>query len=235
MKGSVRHAKQRRNHEGTKERFDVQMSKLTEAVAAVARVIIREKQFLTDLDAKIGDNDHGINMARGFEAVREYIDEVKDPNDPSEVLQAVGSALIENVGGAAGPLYGAGFLAAGKALTKDDTFTIETMERALGAAVAAIKKRGRSQKGDKTMLDVLIPVYECFTPRYAKDLTLYECLTEANYAATDGVEYTKTIAARKGRASYLGERSIGYQDPGATSAMLMYRAMYQFLNQSTIR
>ena len=82
------------------------------------------------------------------------------------------------------------------------------------------------------MLDVLIPVYECFTPKYADGLTLRECLAEANYAARDGVEYTKTIAAKKGRASYLGERSIGFQDPGATSAMLMVRTAYQYLNQN---
>ena len=113
--------------------------------------------------------------------------------------------------------------------------TVASCEKLFGAAVEAIKKRGRAGKGDKTMLDVLIPIYECFTPEYADGLTLRECLTEANYAATDGVEYTKTIAARKGRASYLGERSIGYQDPGATSAMLMYRAVYQFLNQSQPR
>lgn len=211
------------------------MSKLTEAIEAMADVIIKEKDFLTELDAKIGDSDHGINMARGFSAVRDELAQVEDPDDPSAVLQAVGNALLDNVGGAAGPLYGAGFLAAGKALKSDAPFTIGTLEQAFGAAVAAIKKRGRSDKGDKTMLDVIIPVYECFTPAYADGLTLVECLTEANYAAMDGVEYTKTIAARKGRASYLGERSIGYQDPGATSAMLMYRAVYQFLNQSSVR
>jgi len=216
----------------TKERYDVHMSKITEAVLAVARTIIKEKQYLTELDGPVGDSDHGINMARGFEAVQEELVHVKDPTDASEVLQAVGNALLDNVGGAAGPLYGAGFLAAGKALTKDDPLNVATLEKALGAAVAAIQKRGRSQKGDKTMLDVLIPVYECFTPKYAEGLTLRECLAEANYVAKDGVEYTKTIAARKGRASYLGERSIGYQDPGATSAMLMVRTAYQFLNQT---
>ena len=209
------------------------MSRLTEAVDAVARTIIKEKQYLTELDGPVGDSDHGINMARGFEAVQDALADVEDPDDASEVLQAVGNALLDNVGGAAGPLYGAGFLAAGKAITKGDALTVATLERALGAAVAAIKKRGRSDKGDKTMLDVLIPVYECFTPAYADGLTLRECLAEANYAARDGVEYTKTIAAKKGRASYLGERSIGFQDPGATSAMLMVRTAYQYLNQST--
>ena len=208
------------------------MSKLIEALLAVSNTIIKEKPYLTELDGKIGDSDHGINMARGFEAVKDVLADVRDPDDASEVLQAVGNALLDNVGGAAGPLYGAGFLAAGKAVTKDDALNVATLEKALGAAVAAIKKRGRSDKGDKTMLDVIIPVYGCFTPAYADGLTLRECLAEANFAARDGVEYTKTIAAKKGRASYLGERSIGFQDPGATSAMLMVRTAYQYLNQN---
>lgn len=208
------------------------MSKLIEALLAVSNTIIKEKPYLTELDGKIGDSDHGINMARGFEAVKDVLADVRDPDDASEVLQAVGNALLDNVGGAAGPLYGAGFLAAGKAVTKDDALNVATLEKALGAAVAAIKKRGRPDKGDKTMLDVIIPVYECFTPAYADGLTLRECLAEANFAARDGVEYTKTIAAKKGRASYLGERSIGFQDPGATSAMLMVRTAYQYLNQN---
>ena len=208
------------------------MSKRIEALLAVSNTIIKEKPYLTELDGKIGDSDHGINMARGFEAVKDVLADVRDPDDASEVLQAVGNALLDNVGGAAGPLYGAGFLAAGKAVTKDDALNVATLEKALGAAVAAIKKRGRSDKGDKTMLDVIIPVYECFTPAYADGLTLRECLAEANFAARDGVEYTKTIAAKKGRASYLGERSIGFQDPGATSAMLMVRTAYQYLNQN---
>lgn len=208
------------------------MSKLIEALLAVSNTIIKEKPYLTELDGKIGDSDHGINMARGFEAVKDVLADVRDPDDASEVLQAVGNALLDNVGGAAGPLYGAGFLAAGKAVTKDDALNVATLEKALGAAVSAIKKRGRPDKGDKTMLDVIIPVYECFTPAYADGLTLRECLAEANFAARDGVEYTKTIAAKKGRASYLGERSIGFQDPGATSAMLMVRTAYQYLNQN---
>ncbi len=190
------------------------MSKLTEAMTAVSKTILREKDFLTELDAKIGDSDHGINMAHGFHAVEDALASISDPTNPKLVLETVGETLLENVGGAAG----------------DEKLTVASCEKLFGAAVEAIKKRGRAGKGDKTMLDVLIPIYECFTPEYADGLTLRECLTEANYAATDGVEYTKTIAARKGRASYLGERSIGYQDPGATSAMLMYRAVYQFLN-----
>ena len=208
------------------------MSKLTEAMEAGSKTILREKEYLTELDANIGDSDHGINMARGFRAVEDMLPSIKDPTNPKAVLQAVGETLLENIGGAAGPLYAAGFLAAAKVCEPNEKLTVASCEKLFGAAVEAMKKRGRSDKGDKTMLDVLIPIYECFTPEYADGLTLRECLTEANYAASDGVEYTKKLAAKKGRASYLGERSIGYEDPGAVSSMLMYRAVYQFLNQT---
>lgn len=207
------------------------MSKLTETIEAVAQMILREKNYLSDLDAKIGDGDHGINMARGFEAVLEALDALEHPENPKAVLHAVGTAILENVGGAAGPLYGAGFLCASEVCAEDERLTIDSAERLLGAAIAGIEKRGHARRGDKTMLDVLIPIHECFTAPYADGSTLYECLADANQAANEGVEYTKTIAARKGRASYLGERSIGCEDPGAVSSMLMFRAAYQFLNR----
>ena len=195
------------------------MSKLTETIEAVAQMILREKNYLSDLDAKIGDGDHGINMARGFEAVLEALDTLEHPENPKAVLHAVGTAILENVGGAAGPLYGTGFLCASEVCAEDERLTIDSAERLLGAAIAGIERRGHARRGDKTMLDVLISIHECFTA------------PDANQAANEGVEYTKTIAARKGRASYLGERSIGCEDPGAVSSMLMFRAAYQFLNR----
>ena len=207
------------------------MSKITETIEAVARIILREKDYLTELDAKIGDGDHGINMARGVEAVLDALDELDHPENPRLVLHTVGTAILESVGGAAGPLYGTAFLSAAKVCAEDERLSVSSVDRLLGAAIAGIEKRGHAQRGDKTMLDVLIPVHECFTSPYADGRTLYECLADANQAANEGVEYTKTIAARKGRASYLGERSIGYEDPGAVSSMLMFRAAYQFLNR----
>ena len=207
------------------------MSKLTETIEAVAQMILHEKDYLSDLDAKIGDGDHGINMARGFGAVLDALDELDHPENPKLVLHTVGETILENVGGAAGPLYGTAFLRASDACSEDEKLTIASVDRLLSAAIAGIKKRGHAERGDKTMLDVLIPIHECFTAPYADGSTLYECLADANQAANEGVEYTKTIAARKGRASYLGERSIGYEDPGAVSSMLMFRAAYQFLNR----
>ena len=201
------------------------MSKLTETIEAVAQMILHEKDYLSELDAKIGDGDHGINMARGFGAVLDALDELDHPENPKLVLHTVGETILENVGGAAGPLYGTAFLRASDACSEDEKLTIASVDRLLSAAIAGIKKRGHAERGDKTMLDVLIPIHECFTAPYA------EGSTDANQAANEGVEYTKTIAARKGRASYLGERSIGYEDPGAVSSMLMFRAAYQFLNR----
>lgn len=205
------------------------MTRIKDAVDAVAAAVIAQKDYLTSLDAKIGDGDHGLNMARGFRAAQEAVEEMDDTTLPGPVLKTIGKALIQNVGGAAGPLYGAGFVSAGEACDENIHMNIASVEKLLSAAIAAIQKRGRAEKGDKTMLDTLIPVRDCFLPENAQDKTLFEVLQEASRAAGEGVNFTKTIAARKGRASLVGERSIGIEDPGAVSSMVMYRALYQFL------
>ena len=205
------------------------MTRIKGAVDAVAAAVIAQKDYLTSLDAKIGDGDHGLNMARGFRAAQEAVEEMDDTTLPGPVLKTIGKALIQNVGGAAGPLYGAGFVSAGEACDENIHMNIASVEKLLSAAIAAIQKRGRAEKGDKTMLDTLIPVRDCFLPENAQDKTLFEVLQEASRAAGEGVNFTKTIAARKGRASLVGERSIGIEDPGAVSSMVMYRALYQFL------
>ena len=207
------------------------MSKLTETIEAVAQMILHEKDYLSDLDAKIGDGDHGINMARGFGAVLDALDELDHPENPKLVLHTVGETILENVGGAAGPLYGTAFLRASDACSEDEKLTIASVDRLLGAAIAGIKKRGHAERGDKTMLDTLIPIHACFLPENAEGKTLFEVLQDASHAAKEGVDYTKTIAARRGRASLVGERSIGHEDPGAVSSMLMYRALYNFLRK----
>ena len=186
------------------------MTRIKDAFDAVAAAIIAQKDYLTRLDAEIGDGDHGLNMARGFAAAQEKLEDMDDTTQPGPVLKAIGKALINNVGGAAGPLYATGFIR---------------------AAIQGIKERGRAEAGDKTMLDVLIPIHECFTEEKADGKTLFQCLADASKAAKDGVDYTKTIVAKKGRASYVGERSIGHEDPGAVSSMIMYRAFYAFLKK----
>ncbi len=207
------------------------MTRIKDALDAVAAAVVAQKDYLTRLDAEIGDGDHGLNMARGFTAAQEKVEDMDDTTQPGPVLKAIGKALVNNVGGAAGPLYGTGFLRAGEACDETTSLNVANMEKLLGAAIQGIKERGRAEQGDKTMLDVLIPVYECFTPENSDGKTLFQCLADASKAAKDGVDFTKTIVAKKGRASYVGERSIGHEDPGAVSSMIMYRALYAFLKK----
>lgn len=207
------------------------MTRIKDVLDAVAAAIIAQKDYLTDLDRQIADGDHGINMARGFQAAMDAVEEMNDTTKPGPVLETVGKAFIHNVGGAAGPLYGTGFIKAAAVCDEDTKLNVASFEKLLGAAIAGIEKRGHAKKGDKTMLDALIPIHACFLPENAEGKTLFEVLQDASHAAKEGVDYTKTIAARRGRASLVGERSIGHEDPGAVSSMLMYRALYNFLRK----
>ena len=207
------------------------MTRIKDALDAVAAAIIAQKDYLTDLDRQIADGDHGINMARGFQAAMDAVEEMNDTTKPGPVLETIGKAFIHNVGGAAGPLYGTGFIKAAAVCDEDTKLNVASFEKLLGAAIAGIEKRGHAKKGDKTMLDALIPIHACFLPENAEGKTLFEVLQDASHAAKEGVDYTKTIAARRGRASLVGERSIGHEDPGAVSSMLMYRALYNFLRK----
>ena len=207
------------------------MTRIKDTLDAVAAAIIAQKDYLTDLDRQIADGDHGINMTRGFQAAMDAVEEMDDTTKPGPVLETIGKAFIHNVGGAAGPLYGTGFIKAAAVCDEDTKLNVASFEKLLGAAIADIEKRGHAKKGDKTMLDTLIPIHACFLPENAEGKTLFEVLQDASHAAKEGVDYTKTIAARRGRASLVGERSIGHEDPGAVSSMLMYRALYNFLRK----
>lgn len=204
------------------------MSKHVAAIIAIAQAIIKNKEYLTELDREIGDADHGINMAKGFEAVISKISSLDEDKDIGFVLKTVAMTLISSVGGASGPLYGTAILraavpAAGK--FEIDSLTAQAMWE---AAVTGIKDRGKASRGEKTMLDALEPALEAFSEGVKADKTIFDCLNLASTAAQNGVEYTKSIAASKGRASYLGERSIGHQDPGATSSFIMITALLDF-------
>lgn len=200
---------------------------IRDAVDAVVKTILSQKDYLSQLDAKIGDGDHGANMAQGANAAVEALEELDDAEleDLKKVLQAIGEAVIMNVGGSSGPLYGTGILEAAKVVDKNSALDVETLEKVFGAVVAGVQRRGHAQKGDKTMLDALIPIYETFKAENAAGKNLKTILTQARDAARDGVEYTKTIAAKRGRASYLGDRSIGFEDPGAMSSLLIYQTL----------
>jgi dihydroxyacetone kinase-like protein len=183
-------------------------------LAAVAGAVDREADRLTELDSAIGDADHGANLKRGFAAVTETLAEEPQAT-PGAVLTAAGRQLISTVGGASGPLYGTLLRRTGKTLGDDERVTRARLAEALGAGVTAVSQLGGAQVGDKTMLDALVPAVE----------GLRESFGAGRAAAEEGALATVPLRARKGRASYLGERSVGHQDPGATSSALLFAAL----------
>ncbi|MFF3564883.1 dihydroxyacetone kinase subunit DhaL [Streptomyces sp. NPDC002574] len=189
-------------------------------LAAAASVIEREADRLTELDSPIGDADHGANMRRGFIAARTAV-EKEPPDTPGGVLVLVGRQLISTVGGASGPLYGTLLRKAGKALGDAEHVTPEQFAAALGAGVDAVATLGGAAPGDKTMVDALAPAVEALSFALDKGAGLAEALSAAAMAAEEGAIATTPLVAHKGRASYLGERSVGHQDPGATSSALL--------------
>ena len=196
----------------------IDTKKMLEIVQAISERIEKEKDFLTQLDNEIGDGDHGINLARGFKSVEEKLPTFAD-QDIGAILKGVGTQLVSTVGGASGPLYGTAFMKAGNACKGKTELSDADFAAALEAAIGGIKMRGKSEEGEKTMLDSLCPAYKALQEGLGNGKALKEALSDAVEAAAKGVEYTKTIIATKGRASYLGERSIGHQDPGATSSL----------------
>ncbi|MBP2628292.1 MAG: dihydroxyacetone kinase, subunit [Firmicutes bacterium] len=200
-----------------------------EVMAVIGQAIINNKQLLTDLDAAIGDGDHGINMARGFEAVGAKLQSLEPDKDIGTILKTVGMTLITSVGGASGPLYGTAFLRAANLGLGRYELDKEIAANMLAVAITGIKERGKATRGEKTMLDVLEPAYDAFVEAAGAQKSLIECLESACESARLGVEFTKTIVATKGRASYLGERSIGHQDPGATSSYIMLQTLLEYI------
>lgn len=193
-------------------------------IEGMAKKIEAEKEYLTELDNEIGDGDHGINLARGFEAVEKKLPSLAG-GDIGALLKGVGMQLVSTVGGASGPLYGTAFMKAGmacKGLTEIDG---PAFVKAMEATVDGIKMRGKATEGEKTMLDALCPALKVMQDDVAAGKSLKEALQDAAQAAEKGVEYTKTIIATKGRASYLGERSLGHQDPGATSSLYLLQVL----------
>lgn len=205
------------------------MANIRDAVDAVIAAIMAQKDYLTAVDAKTGDGDHGLNMARGFTATEERLAELPVDASLAEVLHEIGRAFIENVGGAAGPLYGIAFVRAGEAVGAKTRLDVASFEKLFSAGIGAIQRRGKAVRGDKTMLDTLIPIRDAFLPENAEGKSLRECLEDALEAGRAGAEYTKTIAARRGRAALIGTRSIGIEDPGAMSSLIMFRALCGYL------
>jgi dihydroxyacetone kinase-like protein len=195
-------------------------AKMAEIIRAIAERMEAEKDYLTQLDNEIGDGDHGINMARGFKAVLDKLPELEN-GDIGALLKGTGMQLVSNVGGASGPLYGTAFMKAGNVLKGKSEMEAADFAAALEAAIGGVKLRGKSTEGEKTMLDSLTPAHKALAAAIEDGANLKDAMQKAVEAAAGGVEYTKTIVATKGRASYLGERSIGHQDPGATSSLFI--------------
>jgi dihydroxyacetone kinase-like protein len=189
-----------------------------------AATIAENKEYLTELDSAIGDADHGINMDRGFQAAVGTLDSAT-PGDIGALLKTVGMTLVSKVGGAGGPLYGTLFLQLGAATAGKERITPEDWSAALEGAVAGVQARGKAEPGDKTMLDALIPGRDAYAAALADGADLPAALRRSADAAEEGMRATIPLVARKGRASYLGGRSAGHQDPGATSSALLLRTV----------
>ena len=189
-------------------------------IGEMARVIEGHKEYLSDLDQAIGDGDHGFNMARGFEVVMQKLKETPG-TDIGEVLKTVAMTLISNVGGASGPLYGSLFLKAATAAKGLTEIDLAGSIPVIKEGILGVQARGKAEVGEKTMIDVLVPWLESLEKDCAAGLSGKEAFANAEKIAKTCMEDTIDLIAKKGRASYLGERSIGHIDPGATSSYLM--------------
>jgi dihydroxyacetone kinase-like protein len=196
---------------------------VAEWIKAFAGEIATHKDYLTQLDSAIGDADHGANMHRGFQAVLAKLPTVAD-KDIGTLFKTVGMTLVSTVGGAAGPLYGTFFIQLGTATAGKLELTMADWQAALEAGVNGVVMRGKANPGDKTMVDALTPALAAFKAAAASAAPLPEALRQAAEAAEQGMLATTPLVARKGRASYLGERSAGHQDPGATSTHMLLKA-----------
>ena len=196
-----------------------------------AAVSLREQRdYLTQLDAAIGDADHGTNMDRGFTAVVGKLEGLDGP--PGKLLTTAGATLVSTVGGASGPLWGTALRRAGRALGDADDFGPGELADALDAALAGVVELGAAEEGEKTMVDALAPAVRAFRTELDAGSDLTAAVAAARAASEEGMRATTPLQASKGRASYLGERSIGHQDPGATSTALIIAALEQSLAAS---
>ncbi len=205
-------------------RLSVPYDDVVRMVRVFAATIAENKAYLTELDSAIGDADHGINMDRGFQAVLAKVDALP-PGDVGTLFKTVGMTLVSTVGGAGGPLYGTLFLQLGTATAGKTEITAEDWAAALAAAVQGVQARGKAELQDKTMIDALVPARDAFAAAIGEGASFGDALRRSAAAGEAGMEGTIPLVARKGRASYLGERSAGHQDPGATSSFLLLKTV----------
>jgi len=201
----------------------VNVQQLEEWIRAFAALVSEQKSYLTELDSAIGDADHGINMDRGMKAVLDKLDSTPSAT-ADELFKLVGLTLVSSVGGASGPLYGTFFLRIGSASGTVTELSPDDLAKGLRAGLDGLVARGKPELGDKTMYDALHPALEALEAALAAGSTSGQAFEAAAAACHVGRDATIAMVARKGRASYLGERSAGHQDPGATSAALLLDA-----------
>jgi dihydroxyacetone kinase-like protein len=204
---------------------------IIEWLQVYTNVIEHHKEELTELDAAIGDADHGINMDRGFKKVRNLIGSLKG-QDISGILKTISMTLISSIGGASGPLYGTWFLRASAIATDKQELASQDLLNLLQAGLNGVLERGKAELGDKTMVDVLSPAVVAYKQALDQGLDLLPALRVGVKAGENGLYATIPMLAKKGRASYLGERSIGHQDPGATSAYWLLRSLLEVVEAS---
>jgi dihydroxyacetone kinase-like protein len=203
---------------------DISVAMLSRWIREFGRLVSLQKEQLNALDAAIGDADHGTNLERGFRAVTAELELVPQA-DRAGLLDHVGRTVVNKVGGAAGPLFGTFFLYLGDAVGNDPGLDSRRFARGLRAGLAGVVARGSAEAGDKTMYDALAPAVDAIEAAAVARLDLPDVLQAGRRAAESGRDATIEMLARKGRASYLGERSVGHQDPGATSAALLFTAL----------
>jgi dihydroxyacetone kinase-like protein len=200
-------------------------------VRAFADTIAENKDYLTELDSAIGDADHGINMNRGMTAVVGKLDGIEDA-DIASTFKTIGMTLVSTVGGAGGPLYGTLFLQFGTSTAGKERLELADWAAMVAAGVSGVQARGKAELGDKTMVDALSPARDSLAEGASDGATFPSALTAAAAAAAEGMKATIPLVARKGRASYLGERSAGHQDPGATSSWMLMRTAAETLSEA---
>ena len=204
-------------------------------VLTCARLMREHQAYLTHLDSAIGDADHGANMTRGFNAAEGRLSELAPGTPPGEMLVITGQTLVTSIGGASGPLWGAVFRHTGKTLSGLEMVTPAQFTDALDKGLVAVMELGAAEPGDKTMVDALSPAVDALKAALRDGPALLTAFEQAQRAATEGAHSTTPMLARKGRASYLGERSVGHQDPGAASTALIVTALYQVLSDQALR
>jgi dihydroxyacetone kinase-like protein len=207
----------------------VTKAKIVAWLTAVGSVLSENREYLTKLDAALGDADHGINMDRGFKKVGEVVSKNRK-KDIGSILKDTGMVLISAVGGASGPLYGSFFLRAGSAVSHKITLNVRDILDLWGAGLNGVIDRGKAQPGDKTMVDALAPGVDALQKEVEQGKDIVEAVTIAVHEAEKGMRSTIPMLAKKGRASYLGERSVGHQDPGATSSYFILKTFLDVIS-----